>query len=125
MQEYSKKHNGTRKRGIKTNKNHFHQAILNLFLNSAQSIEKEGLIDVKTKRFGNLMILEIKDNGKGIPKEIIEKVFDPFYINKEKANGIGLSFTTKIIKKYGGIFEIKSEIGKGTEFKIIFSLSQI
>jgi signal transduction histidine kinase len=110
---------------IKANKNHFHQAILNLLLNSAQSIEKEGFIDIKTKKFGDLMILEIKDNGKGIPKETIEKVLDPFYISKEKTNGIGLSFTAKIIKKYGGNFEIKSEIGKGTEFKIIFPLSQI
>jgi len=110
---------------IKANKNHFHQAILNLLLNSAQSIEKEGFIDIKTKKFGDLMIIEIKDNGKGIPKETIEKVLDPFYISKEKTNGIGLSFTAKIIKKYGGNFEIKSEIGKGTEFKIIFPLSQI
>lgn len=110
---------------IKANKNHFYQAILNLLLNSAQSIEKEGFIDIKTKKFGDLMILEIKDNGKGIPKETIEKVLDPFYISKEKTNGIGLSFTAKIIKKYGGNFEIKSEIGKGTEFKIIFPLSQI
>ena len=110
---------------IKANKNHFHQAILNLLLNSAQSIEKEGFIDIKTKKFGDLMILEIKDNGKGIPKETIEKVLDPFYISKEKTNGIGLSFTAKIIKKYGGNFEIKSEIGKGAEFKIIFPLSQI
>jgi len=110
---------------IKANKNHFHQAILNLLLNSAQSIEKEGFIDIKTKKFGDLMIIEIKDNGKGIPKETIEKVLDPFYISKEKTNGIGLSFTAKIIKKYGGNFEIKNEIGKGTEFKIIFPLSQI
>jgi signal transduction histidine kinase len=110
---------------IKANKNHFHQAILNLLLNSAQSIEKEGFIDIKTKKFGDLMIIEIKDNGKGIRQETIEKVLDPFYISKEKTNGIGLSFTAKIIKKYGGNFEVKSEIGKGTEFKIIFPLSQI
>lgn len=109
---------------LRGNQSHLHQAILNIFLNSIQAIKKEeGIIEVSTEKKANSIIIRIKDNGEGIPKEIIEKIKDPFFTTKEKGVGLGLHLTTKIIKRYKGDFEIKSEIGKGTEFIITFPLS--
>ncbi len=103
---------------LKGSRNHLHQAILNVFLNSIQTIKKEGkgVIEVSTEKKENYILISIKDNGQGIPEEVIKKVKDPFFTTKEK--GLGLHLTTKIIRKHKGDFEIKSEIGKGTEFII-------
>ncbi|HOM26608.1 MAG TPA: response regulator [bacterium] len=108
---------------VKSNFNHLHQAILNIFLNSIQAIEKNGIINVLVEKKDNKGIIIIKDNGKGIPQDIIKKVIDPFFTTKETGTGLGLHLTTKIINKYGGQFEIISNEGIGTEFKIIFPLS--
>lgn len=108
---------------IKGNPNHFHQAILNIILNSIQAIEKEGQIEINTKKLKELAIIEIKDNGKGIPPELIEKIKEPFFSTKEKGLGIGLFLTTRIVKRYGGNIEIESKPGEGTLFKILFPVS--
>jgi signal transduction histidine kinase len=108
---------------VKSNYNHLYQAILNIFLNSIQALEKSGTINVVIEKTGDKGIILISDNGKGIAPDIIEKITQPFFTTKETGTGIGLHLTTKIINKYGGKFEIKSELNKGTEFKIILPLS--
>ena len=108
---------------VKSNYNHLHQAILNIFLNSIQALQKNGIINVVIEKTEDKGIILISDNGKGIPQNIIEKITQPYFTTKETGTGIGLHLTTKIINKYGGKFEIKSELNKGTEFKIIFPLS--
>jgi len=108
---------------VKNNYNHLYQAILNIFLNSIQALEKSGTINVVIEKTGDKGIILISDNGKGIAPDIIEKITQPFFTTKETGTGIGLHLTTKIINKYGGKFEIKSELNKGTEFKIILPLS--
>jgi two-component system, NtrC family, sensor kinase len=66
----------------------------------------------------------IKDNGPGIPPEIISKLFDPFFTTKPvgKGTGLGLSICYQIIEKHKGRIEIDSEIGQGTEFKILLPI---
>jgi signal transduction histidine kinase len=108
---------------VKNNYNHLYQAILNIFLNSIQALEKSGTINVVIEKTGDKGIILISDNGKGIAPDIIEKITQPFFTTKETGTGIGLHLTAKIINKYGGKFEIKSELNKGTEFKIILPLS--
>ncbi|MUG99858.1 HAMP domain-containing protein, partial [Scytonema sp. UIC 10036] len=69
----------------------------------------------------NFIQISIKDNGIGIPEEIIHKLFDPFFTTKPvgKGTGLGLSISYKIIEKHQGRIEVTSEVGKGTEFKIV------
>ena len=64
--------------------------------------------------------MEIADNGPGIPKETINKIFDPFYTSKEvgKGTGLGLSIVYSILEKLGGRIMVASEPGKGTTFTI-------
>ncbi|MCM8767397.1 MAG: response regulator [Candidatus Omnitrophica bacterium] len=110
---------------VKSNYNHLHQAFLNIFLNCIQELEKEkqGNINVEIDTTVDKVIVKIKDNGKGIPDDLIQKIKQPFYTTKQEGTGLGLYLVAKIVSKYGGEFEINSKINEGTEFKIIFPLS--
>ena len=64
--------------------------------------------------------VEVIDNGKGIPAEVMPKIFDPFFSTKEigKGTGLGLSISYKIIEQHGGRIEVESAPGKGTRFSV-------
>ena len=64
--------------------------------------------------------VEISDNGPGIPKENLQKIFLPFFSSKEygKGTGLGLSIAKRIIRQHGGDITVKSQVGKGTTFLI-------
>jgi two-component system NtrC family sensor kinase len=61
----------------------------------------------------------VRDPGEGIPAELIDRVFDPFYTSKVNGVGLGLSVTRKIIDAHGGRIEVASQPGKGTAFKVL------
>lgn len=104
------------------------QALINILMNSIQSIQnQEGNIQVKVRdivsenRFtggDSIFLIEIRDNGEGIPSYLLEKIFDPFYTTKQEGTGLGLSITYSIINRHEGDIEIQSEVGKGTITKI-------
>ena len=62
--------------------------------------------------------IHIRDNGPGIPAEIQDRIFVPFFTTKKTGTGIGLSIAQKIVHAHGGVLDMDSEIGKGTEFII-------
>ena len=64
--------------------------------------------------------MRIKDNGPGMDSEIHEKIFNPFYTDKQKGTGLGLAITRKIIEAHGGEIEFNSRPGNGTEFILTF-----
>jgi two-component system NtrC family sensor kinase len=98
------------------------QVFLNILNNAIDAIGKDGEILVKTAYMAkiNNLAVEIRDNGPGIPKEMLDKIFDPFFTAKEvgKGTGLGLSISYSIIDKLGGRMLVASEEGKGTTFTI-------
>ncbi|MCX5883695.1 MAG: HAMP domain-containing sensor histidine kinase, partial [Deltaproteobacteria bacterium] len=62
--------------------------------------------------------IEIRDTGKGIPKEELDKIFDPFYTTKESGTGLGLAITSGIIAQHGGAITVSSQLGQGSIFTI-------
>jgi two-component system NtrC family sensor kinase len=62
----------------------------------------------------------VKDNGKGMPKDVQKRVFEPFFTTKEagKGTGLGLSISADIIRKHGGEISVESEVGVGTAFTV-------
>lgn len=96
------------------------QVIMNLLVNAAQAIIKNGEIEITTKDCGDFVELSIRDTGSGIPEENIPKLFDPFFTTKEvgKGTGLGLNLVHNIIKKHHGTIDVKSQIGNGTIFTI-------
>ena len=107
---------------IDANSNHIHQAILNILLNGIEAIgkNKDGFIEIKTEKDKNNIIIKIKDNGPGMPEEVVDKMLKPFYTSKEKGTGLGLYITHKLVKKYNGEIKINTQKGEGTEFTLIF-----
>jgi len=112
------------------------QILMNLCTNSSQSIGRNrGVIDVTLSNIdyentddlppeinpGAYVILEVKDNGCGIPDKIIHKIFDPFFTTKSigEGTGLGLSVVHGIVKKHGGTVTVKSKKGVGTSFCVI------
>lgn len=96
------------------------QVLMNMLTNSIQSIKKNGEIMVKTQAKKNYIEITISDNGCGIPEENTDKIFDPFFTTKGpgEGTGLGLSICYGIIKRHNGLIEVKSDVGKGTTFKI-------
>ncbi len=97
------------------------QVFVNLIDNAIDAIgDKKGLITISTSQKNNQVSISIKDDGKGIPKDIKDKIFDPFYTTKEvgKGTGLGLSICQGIISNHNGTIEVKSEVEIGTEFII-------
>jgi signal transduction histidine kinase len=99
------------------NEGKLHQAIFNLIINACQSIEKNGIISITTNIIDNYFIISIVDNGCGIEKENLGRIFDPFYTTKDpgKGTGLGLSIVYYIIHEHNGFLKIESEIDKGTK----------
>ncbi|MCD6219584.1 GAF domain-containing protein, partial [Candidatus Calescamantes bacterium] len=108
-------------------KNRLKQVIINLGMNAIEAMQKGGVLSLSTyyelieEGFGKC-VLSIKDNGKGIAEEEIPYIFDIFYTTKKGGNGLGLALVKKIVEAHGGNIEVFSELGKGTEFRVILPM---
>jgi signal transduction histidine kinase len=82
-------------------------------------------VTVTTKKEGNNILIVVKDNGNGIPKKVLNKIFQPFFTTKPtgQGTGLGLSLSYDIIKAHGGELKVETKEGKGTEFSIILPKS--
>jgi len=103
---------------IQSDHGQIEQMLLNLLTNAFAAIKDLGMVGVETanNKDGGIRI-KIKDNGCGIPKNIIKNIYDPFFsTKKEKGTGLGLSITYGIIKKLGGNISVESTQGEGSLF---------
>jgi len=97
------------------------QVFLNLINNSIDAMEKRGgKIEVRTRLEGGHLVVEVSDNGPGIPRANLGRIFDPFFTTKPvgKGTGLGLSICYGIIKKYGGEIEVQSAPDVETTFRV-------
>ena len=120
------------------------QVFLNLIKNSIEAVARDGEIMVNTRvltdfhlvegreanihsghKTAKMASIEIKDNGCGISKENMEKIFTPFFTTKAKGSGLGLALSFRIIKEHGGFFRIESTEGKGTTISVFLPIAEI
>ena len=107
------------------------QVLINLILNARDALSGSGTITIATRLGADTQaqagaptdgieyaILEVEDNGVGIPKDVLHRIFEPFYTTKEvgKGTGLGLAMVYGIIKKHNGFIEVTSALGEGTKF---------
>jgi len=94
-------------------------AISNLVKNSIEAmLQSPKILRITTSTVDGLMVIDIFDTGKGIPKDKLKNIFHPFYTSKIYGPGLGLTFTLKIVQQHGGTISAESEPGKGTTFTI-------
>jgi hypothetical protein len=105
---------------VKMNASLFEWVIENLCKNAVDAMEGSGKIDLSLNDEGIRVVIEVKDNGKGIRKKDVKNVFTPGFTTKKRGWGLGLSLAKRIVEEYhkGRIFVKSSEVGVGTTFRI-------
>ncbi|MDP4086112.1 MAG: ATP-binding protein [Bacillota bacterium] len=98
------------------------QVILNLTKNAFEAIEIEGIVKIKLFYTADTCNIEITDNGKGMSREEINKIFYPFYTSKDTGTGLGLVVCKRIVTSIGGHILVSSAEGVGTTFTIVLPL---
>lgn len=112
------------------------QAFLNLLNNAFEATPEGGEIDVRSQKSEvrgqgsgdrrpatDSIVITISDSGPGIPSDILERVFDPFYTTKEKGTGLGLFITQNIIIAHGGSVKVESMPRQGASFKVVLPVT--
>lgn len=99
-------------------------AFVNLMINASEAMKKgEGVLNITTEKAGDEVLISFSDNGNGINKESLPRLFEPFYSkSKEKGMGLGLTTVQNIINGHHGHIEVESEVGQGTTFMIYLSV---
>lgn len=96
------------------------EALRNLIINAVQAMPEGGTLSLSaTPAPGDAVCIVVKDTGEGIPAENLERIFTPFYTTKAKGTGLGLAIVQKIVESHGGRIEVRSEVGVGTEMRIM------
>ncbi|WP_163709155.1 sensor histidine kinase [Mangrovibacterium lignilyticum] len=114
---------------IKGDEVHVTNVIFNLLDNAVKYSKGEPHISIKTENKGNYLLVSIKDNGIGIPKEHLDQIFERFFrvptgnVHDVKGFGLGLSYVKKIIDSHQGKIKVESIVNKGTKFIIYFPLN--
>ncbi len=109
---------------IKLDAKYFKQALLNLIKNALYAMPNGGILRVETGRTGDMVFVKVTDNGVGIPKSIIDKIFEPYFTTKDFGTGLGLTLVYKIVKEHMGEVTVESKEGKGTTFTLSFPIPQ-
>lgn len=96
------------------------QVFMNLVSNAIDAIGKNGTIEIKSRKSGSEIHIEVSDSGPGIPEEMQKRIFDPFFTTKQTGKGVGLGLwiTHNIVEKMGGSISVKSRVGQGTTFTV-------
>lgn len=113
---------------IHTDANRLKQVFINIIVNALQAMAGGGRLLLHTSRYEDFLVkVRIEDTGSGIPKEEMEKIFEPFYTTKEpgEGTGLGLFITMKNMQVLGGRIEVDSVEGIGSSFTLFFPLKKV
>ncbi|NCD04955.1 MAG: GHKL domain-containing protein [Spirochaetia bacterium] len=103
---------------VELDTNLFRQALLNIIKNAMNAIDKKGTINICVKLRGDEVVIVVKDSGKGMDQNTVNKIFEPYFTTKASGTGLGLTVVYKVIKEHKGDIRVKSELDKGSEFTI-------
>ena len=112
---------------IRADSGHLKQVLINLVRNAAEAIDGAGTVTLRAcaaraplgGRETDAVILEVADNGKGIPPEVEKRLFDPFFSTKETGTGLGLPIAARIVERHGGTLQYQTRLGHGTTFGVV------
>jgi two-component system NtrC family sensor kinase len=103
---------------VQTDPSQLRQVLQNLIANAVTATGKDGVITITMQGAEEKVSIAVADTGPGIPRERLEKIFDPLFTAKPDGTGLGLSIGAGILKKLGGTISVESELGKGSVFTV-------
>lgn len=99
-------------------RSHIKQVFTNVIENGIESMSTGGVLRVTLSEKGSEVVIEVEDNGAGIPLHLIDRLGEPYYQTSEKGTGLGLMVSYKVIKEHGGHIDVSSKEGIGTIFQV-------
>ena len=116
---------------VDIDKGQMSQVVQNIILNASDAMPGGGIVEVSCENIstassvditllkdGNYVKMSIRDSGVGIPANVLDKIFDPYFSTKQQGNGLGLAITHSIVSKHGGHISVQSTPGVGTTFTV-------
>jgi signal transduction histidine kinase len=94
------------------------QVLVNLIVNGIQAAEPDGVVHVVSRVVGSRGVIEVRDDGGGIPRDRLQTIFKPFFTTKHRGTGLGLSISKGIVETHGGSLTVESREGEGSAFFI-------
>ncbi len=95
-----------------------YQAFLNILINAMQAMPDGGVICIRINTVGKTVLTEVEDEGQGIPEDLEEKIWNPFFTTKEKGTGLGLGIVKNIIESHNGTIRITNKLSGGARVAI-------
>ena len=99
------------------------EALLNIVKNAKAAMPAGGTLTVGTVLVGERICITVRDTGTGIPEDVTDKIFEPYFTTREFGSGLGLTLTSKIIKEHAGDIEVSSKPGAGATFRVCIPVS--
>lgn len=105
--------------------NQIKQLLLNLLINALDATDPGGSVRIVTSSSNGKIMVSVIDSGKGIKKEDIKNIFNPFFTTKTSGTGLGLSIAERIAKEHGGEITVESNEGRGSRFCLHIPLEKV
>jgi signal transduction histidine kinase len=100
----------------------------NIIINAIQAMKEGGILQVQTslseEEGGRFVKVTIGDSGTGIEKDVLDKIFTPFFTTKTQGTGLGLAICRQLIEQQGGQIQVESRVGEGTRVSIKLPVAQ-
>jgi signal transduction histidine kinase len=100
------------------------QVLINLIVNASQAMpdDRKGTIEVHSRAEDGSVVVEVRDNGKGMSEKTVKQIFDPFFTTKRASGGtgLGLPIAYRIVEEHGGTIAVTSQLGLGSTFQVRF-----
>jgi signal transduction histidine kinase len=112
----------TKDMAVSVDSNRMEQVLINLVKNALEATPAHGEVHIKTRREDDRLMVEVVDNGPGIPPKEQARVFEPFYTTRASGLGLGLYLSKRLVEAHRGTLSMSSEQGKGTVFRIALPL---
>jgi len=100
------------------------QVLVNLCKNAMHAMTRGGVLTLCTEARDEGVCLIVSDTGGGIPADLLNRIFEPFYTTKKKGSGLGLMIVQRIVREHGGRIQLESNVGQGTTFRIWLPLTE-
>lgn len=100
------------------------QVLVNLITNAVQAMPQGGVVRLAARREGDMVALEVVDQGLGIPEEELGKIFDPFHTTREDGTGLGLTIVHRIVDEHHGRIDVRSRVGAGTTVTVLLPAAE-